>query len=255
MGIIDTHAHIYAKQFDEDAAEMIQRAKDKGLEAIFMPNIDLESVEPMLQLAKDYPDFCYPMMGLHPCDVKENYEFVLEKMKGLLQKDKYYGIGETGLDFHWDLTFKEQQKEALKVQIEWANETLLPLILHTRKSFEDTFEIVADNKSADLTGIFHCFGGSVEDAEKVFDIGFYIGIGGVLTFKKSGLDEVIKDLPLDKVLIETDSPYLAPTPYRGKRNEPAYTNLVVEKMAEVKGLSKEAVIEITSLNAKKLFGI
>lgn len=255
MGIIDTHAHIYVKQFAEDSDEMIQKAKEQGVEAIFMPNIDFNTIAPMLALANKYPNYCYPMLGLHPCDVKENYKQVLSEMKPLFEQDKYYGVGETGLDYHWDLTFKKEQKEALKIQTEWANEMELPLILHTRKSFEDTFEVVSKNKSDNLTGIFHCFGGSVEDAQKVFNIGFYIGIGGVLTFKKSGLDKVIEQLPLDKVVIETDSPYLAPTPFRGKRNEPAYTNLVVEKMTEVKGMSKEEVIEITSNNARELFGV
>lgn len=255
MPIIDTHAHLYLKQFKQDTDEVIQQAKANGVESVFLPNIDMQSIEPMLALSKKYPAYCYALLGLHPCSVKEDFEQVLEKMKPMFQKNNFYGVGETGLDYHWDVTYKDQQKEALKIQVEWANELKLPIILHTRKSFEDTYEIIAKNKTDDLTGIFHCFGGSASDAQKVIDIGFYIGIGGVVTYKNSGLEETLKHVSLDKILIETDSPYLSPVPKRGKRNEPAYTKWVVEKIADIKNISVEEVELETTLAAKKLYQI
>jgi len=255
MPIIDTHAHIYLKQFKQDTNEVIQRAKNNNVESIFLPNIDLNSIEPMLALSKKNPHYCYPLLGLHPCSVKADFEKVLEKMKPMFKQHTFYGVGETGLDYHWDVTFKDQQKEALKIQIEWANELKLPIILHTRKSFEDTYEIIAQYKTDDLTGIFHCFGGSVADAQKVTDMGFYIGIGGVVTYKNSGLDETLKHVPLDKVLIETDSPYLSPVPKRGKRNEPSYTKWVVEKIAAIKNISVKEVEQTTTQAAKTIYQI
>ena len=251
--LIDSHAHIYAKQFDNDSKEMLQNAKAAGIEKIVMPNIDLNSIESMHKLAEKYPQMCYPTMGLHPCSVKENYQNILTKMRTNFEERKYYAVGECGLDYHWDLTFKQEQIAALETQIAWANELELPLILHTRKSFEDAYDIVRSNKSSSCTGVFHCFGESVEAALKVFEMGFYIGIGGVLTFKKAGLTEVLKVLPLDKVILETDSPYLAPVPFRGKRNEPAYVKYVAELLAETKGITLNEVAEITSKNAIDLF--
>jgi len=255
MPIIDTHAHLYLKQFKQDCDAVIQNAKSKGVQSIFLPNIDLNSIEGMLALSTKYPNYCYPLLGLHPCSVNNDFEEVLEKMKPMFQQHTFYGVGEAGLDYHWDLTFKDQQKEALKIQVEWANNLKLPLILHTRKSFEDTYEIIAKYKSDHLTGIFHCFGGTAKDAEKVIEMGFYIGIGGVVTYKKSGLEETLKHVPLDKILIETDSPYLSPVPNRGKRNEPAYTQWVVEKIAQIKNIPVEEVEEITTQAAKKVYQI
>jgi len=255
MPIIDTHAHIYLKQFKEDTDDVIQRAKAGGVESIFLPNIDLDSIEPMLALAKKYPNYCYPLLGLHPCSVKDDFEQILAEMKPMFKQNTYYGVGETGLDYHWDVTYKNEQKEALKIQIEWATEMKLPLILHTRKSFEDTYEIIANHQSDDLTGIFHCFGGSATDAQKVIDVGFYIGIGGVVTYKNSGLEETLKQVPLDKILIETDSPFLSPVPKRGKRNEPAYTKWVVEKIADIKNISTEEVEQTCTHAAKMLYQI
>jgi len=255
MAIIDTHAHIYSEKFEKDEAEMISRAKKTGLEAVFLPNIDLKSVEGMMRLAKSYPNFCYPLMGLHPCSVKEDYPQVLQQMKALFAKHKFYGVGETGLDYHWELTFKAEQQEALREQIQWAIEFQLPLILHTRKSFDDTYNIVSEYKCDALRGIFHCFDGSATDAQKVIEMGFYIGIGGVVTFKNSNLNETIAATPLNKILIETDSPYLCPEPYRGKRNEPANTKYVVKKIAEIKGVNIEEVEATTTAAAKLIYGI
>lgn len=255
MAIIDTHAHIYSKQFAKDESEMIKRAKAVGVSAVFLPNIDVESIEPMMRLTETYPNYCYALMGLHPCSVKEDYEEVLQQMKPLFAKHKFYGVGETGLDYHWDLTFKEQQKAALREQINWAIEFELPLILHTRKSFENTYQIVHEYKCEQLKGIFHCFGGSATDAEKVIDMGFYIGLGGVVTFKNSNLNETIEASPLNKILIETDSPYLCPEPYRGKRNEPSNTKYVVKKIAEIKNISIQEVEDTTTAAAKLIYGL
>jgi len=255
MAIIDTHAHIYLDQFAQDEAKMIIRARQIGLEAIFLPNIDLKSIAPMLRLTEAYPNFCYALMGLHPCSVKEDYAAVLQQMKPLFAKHKFYGIGETGLDYHWDLTFKQQQQAALREQIQWAIEFDLPLILHTRKSFEETYEIVSEYKCEKLRGIFHCFSGSAADAKKVIDLGFYIGIGGVVTFKNSNLDNTVMATPLDKILIETDSPYLSPVPYRGKRNEPSYTKYVVGKIATIKNISMKEVELTTTAAAKTIYNL
>jgi len=255
MAIIDTHAHIYSEKFEKDEAEMISRAKKTGLEAVFLPNIDLKSIEGMMRLTKSYPNFCYPLMGLHPCSVNEDYPQVLQQMKALFAKHKFYGVGETGLDYHWELTFKAEQQEALREQIQWAVEFKLPLILHTRKSFDDTYNIVSEYKCDALRGIFHCFDGSATDAQKVIELGFYIGIGGVVTFKNSNLNETIAATPLNKILIETDSPYLCPEPYRGKRNEPANTKYVVKKITEIKGVNIEEVEATTTAAAKLIYGI
>jgi len=255
MPIIDTHAHIYLKQFKDDTGAMISRAKEAGLSSVFMPNIDLESIQPMLKLVEEYPGFCYPMLGLHPCSAKEDFERVLAKMKPMFEQHKFYGVGETGLDYHWDLTFADAQKQALITQIEWANDLQLPLILHTRKAFEDTYNLVAKNKSETLTGIFHCFGDDATAAKKVIDLGFYVGIGGVVTYKNSGLDETLKSVPLEKILIETDSPYLSPVPKRGKRNEPSYTKWIVEKIADIKNVPVQEVETVTSQAAKTLYNI
>lgn len=255
MAIIDTHAHIYDKQFEQDEVKMIKRAKNAGVSAVFLPNTGLDTIEPMLRLTETYPDYCYALMGLHPCSVKEDYKEVLQQMKPLFAQHKFYGVGETGLDYHWDLTFKKEQQLALRQQVEWAIEFELPLILHTRKSLEDTYNIVNEYKCDKLKGIFHCFGGSATDAEKVIDIGFYIGIGGVVTFKNSTLKETIEATPLNKILIETDSPYLCPEPYRGSRNEPSNTKYVVKKIAEIKDISIEEVETTTTEAAKLIYGL
>ncbi len=253
---IDTHTHLFSDQFKEDVDEVIEKAISRGVKRFYLPNVDTNSVERMNYLADRYPDNCFPMIGLHPCSVKENFEEELKILKKELDSERtFFGIGEIGLDYHWDLTFKDQQKEALKVQIQWAKETKLPIILHTRESFDDTLEIVQSLNDENLSGIFHCFTGSVEEANKVFELeNFYVGIGGVITFKNSGLDKIVAQLPMDKVLLETDSPYLAPTPYRGKRNESTYIPEIAAKVAEAQNLTLEMVAKTTSENALKLFG-
>lgn len=253
MKLIDTHTHLYAKQFDEDRAEMIQRAFEKGVQQFYLPNIDSESIEAMLDLEAAYPGKCFAMMGLHPCSVKENYEEELALVKEWLYKRPFCAVGEIGIDLYWDKTFFEQQKKAFFQQIEWAVDLDIPIVIHSRESTDIIIELLKEVKQEKLRGIFHCFGGSVEQAEAIIDLGFLLGIGGVLTFKKSGLDKTMESISLDHVVLETDSPYLAPTPFRGKRNESAYVRLVAEKLAEVKGIPLMEVAEKTSANALTLF--
>lgn len=251
--LIDTHTHLYVPQFDEDREEMLQRAINNGVERFYLPNIDSTSIEAMLDLEAKHPQNCFAMMGLHPCSVKENYQEELAIVKSWLDKRPFAAVGEIGLDLHWDTTFFEQQKEAFRTQIRWAKDLEIPIVIHSRKSTKEAIEIVREEKDERLTGIFHCFGDGLEEAKEIIDLGFYLGIGGVLTFKKSGLDKTLKELDLQHIVLETDSPYLAPTPYRGKRNESAYVRIIAQKLADVKGVSLESVCEITSKNALSVF--
>lgn len=252
-GWIDTHAHLYAKQFDNDREEMLQRAIGSGVQRFYLPNIDSGSIAGMLELEAAHPDRCFAMMGLHPCSVKENYKEELALVKSWLDKRSFCAVGEIGIDLYWDKTFFEQQKEAFRTQIAWAKALDLPIVIHARDSLEEILEIVTEEKDERLRGIFHCFGGSVEQAERIQDLGFLMGIGGVLTFKKSGLDQVLKEVPLESLVMETDAPYLAPVPYRGKRNESGYIPDIGARLAEVKGVSMEEVCAATTKNALKLF--
>lgn len=252
--LIDTHTHLYADAFAEDSDAMMQRAFAAGVDKVFLPNIDEASVPGMEALVAQYPGQVYAMMGLHPCSVGADVAAVLDRLEAQLHAGVYAGIGETGLDYYWDMTYQAQQKLSLARHIDWAKQWKLPIILHTRDAFEDTYDMIAAAHDETLTGIFHCFSGSVEEAEKVLALdGFYLGIGGVLTFKNSGLDKVVAELPLERLVLETDSPYLAPTPHRGKRNESAYLRLVAEKLAAVKGLPLSTVAEVTTANALKVF--
>ncbi|MBT4775866.1 MAG: TatD family hydrolase [Crocinitomicaceae bacterium] len=255
MNLTDTHSHLYAKEFKDDLDESIQRCLDDGVERIFLPNIDLESIEPMLALEEAYPSNCFAMMGLHPCSVKENFEKDLSLIKDWLTKRDFAAIGEIGIDLYWDSSLLKQQQTAFIKQIEWAKELKKPIIIHTRNSFNEIFEILDDLNDDHLSGIFHCFSGNIEQATRAIDYGnFWLGIGGVLTFKNAGLDHVVKDIDLSRLVLETDSPYLAPTPYRGKRNESSYLKLIATKLAEVKNVSLEEIAQITTANSKKIFG-
>lgn len=254
MNWIDTHTHLYTEEFDKDRAEVMQRAFEQGITRIYLPAIDRQYTAAMESLKDDYPGKVFCMAGLHPCSVKENFKHELDEIEGALQNKDYAGIGETGLDFYWDTTFKKQQIESLHIHIAWALQYDKPLILHTRNSIDEAIEIVQSYKNKPLRGIFHCFGGSLEQAEKIIATGFYLGIGGVLTFKNSGLDKVVRDLDLANMVLETDSPYLAPAPYRGKRNESSYILLIGQKLADIKEISLEHVAELTSANAGKLYG-
>ena len=253
--MIDTHAHIYADEFDVDREMVISRAKTAGVNRILMPAIDTETHEKMLLLEKDHPEYCISMMGLHPCSVKSSYKDELKVIEGYFSKRKFVAVGETGLDFYWDLTFKDQQYEAFHQQAEWALHYNIPLVIHSRNSTDECIEVVRQHQKGKLKGVFHCFSGTAEQAKKIVDLGFYLGIGSVLTFKNSGLDKVIADIDLSNIVLETDAPYLAPVPYRGKRNECAYILYVAQKLAELRVVPVSDIDSITSNNASELFGL
>lgn len=259
---IDSHAHLYVKEFDEDIEPVVKRCIEENVQKVVLPNIDLSSLERVKKLTTAHPNIFYPTVGLHPCDVKEDYAQVLEEIKTwAYNPEKFFGrkicaIGETGLDFYWDITHKNQQIEALKIQIEWAKELQLPIILHTRSSTQETIDLVRAYNDDHLHGVFHCFSGTLDEAEQILELGnFYLGVDGPLTYKNSVLPEIFKTIPLEKILLETDSPYLPPTPYRGKRNESSYLPLIGKKLAEVKGCSIEEVQLVTSKNTTDLFGL
>lgn len=253
MEFIDTHAHIYLDPFTEDLELMLQRAKDQGVSAIYLPNIDGASINDMLELEAAWPDHCASMIGLHPCSIKEDFEIELMVMEDWLKRRTFAGIGETGTDLYWDKTFREQQVEALTVQVGWARKFSLPIILHSRDSLDLSIHVIEKCHTTGLTGIFHCFTGSPDQAKRIIDLGFYLGIGGVVTFKNSGLDILLKNIPLTYIVLETDSPYLAPAPFRGKRNEPSYLPVIAERLAEVYKTSIEEIAKITTNNARKIF--
>ncbi len=239
--IVDTHTHIFVEQFDKDRAEVIQRAKDVGVEKFVLPNIDSTSIERLNKTVAEYPDEMLPLMGLHPTSVKENWQEELEIIKQELDNGKYYGIGEIGIDLYWDKTFLKQQKEVFQTQLQWAKQKKLPVSIHIRDAFDEVFEIVEQEKSLDLRGVFHCFTGTLAQAKHAVDLGFHLGIGGVVTFKNGKIDKFLDQIPPHKLVVETDAPWLAPTPYRGKRNEPAYIDLVVQKLADIYQMKREEI--------------
>lgn len=253
MNLIETHAHIYSKKFDSDRDQVIEDIRNAGVERVYMPNVDVETIDAMLECEQKYPDLCIPMMGLHPCDVKEDFHEQLKVMEDWLNKRPFAAVGEIGLDLYWDKTFFEQQKEALRIQISWAKKMELPVVLHCRESMDETIEIIKEEQDGNLKGIFHCFTGSVSQAKEIIDLGFLLGIGGVATFKNGGLDKVIPEIGLESLVLETDAPYLAPVPNRGKRNSPAYLPLIAEKIGDYLSISKEEVAKKTKLNALNLF--
>lgn len=254
MRFIDTHTHLFSEAFDEDRNEVVVRAIEGGVHKMLLPNIDTETIEPMHQLCRHFPENCFPMMGLHPGSVDGRWKEKLEVIRDYLYAGKYIAVGEIGIDLYWDRTFEDQQKEVFRRQVGWAKELGLPIVIHSREAFNEIFEIIDELHDESLRGVFHCFTGTTEQAMKIREYGtFMIGIGGVLTFKKSGLDEVVKTIPMELILLETDAPYLAPDPYRGKRNESAYLTLVAEKLAEIKRIKTEEVAMITSKNAMELF--
>ena len=257
MQFIDTHSHLYSSQFDEDRTQAINDAISAGVSTILLPNISSEYTKGMLEVCGEFPENCFPMMGLHPCDVNEdNIEGELLHVEQELAKGKYIAVGEIGLDLYWDKTKLEIQKKAFIHQIELAKKYKLPIAIHVRDSFAEAIEIIEKLNDENLRGVFHCFTGSVEDAQRVINLGgFYLGIGGVLTFKNSGLDKTIAKIELQNLILETDAPYLAPAPFRGKRNESKYIVNIAEKLAEVQQIDIEDVARITTLNAKKLFGL
>ncbi|MCB0804619.1 MAG: TatD family hydrolase [Bacteroidales bacterium] len=253
MTFTDTHTHLYLNAFDDDRLEVVQRAIDQQVKYMLLPNIDSSSTEPLLNLCKAFPGNCFPMMGLHPTSVKENYKEELELVAKQLDNKSFIAIGEIGIDLYWEKKFRIQQEEAFRFQIELSLEKKLPIVIHSRESFKEIFEVLEDYRNSGLKGVFHCFTGDEEQAEKAIGLGFYLGIGGVVTFKNSGLDKVISNIDMKHLLLETDSPFLAPMPYRGKRNESSYINLVASKLSQVKNTSREEIAMITTQNAKNLF--
>lgn len=253
--MIDTHAHIYASEFDADRDDVVKRALAQGIDKILLPNIDLDSIEPMLKTEAKYPQICRPMMGLHPCYVDGNVKQTLDIIHAWFEKHRFIAVGEIGIDLYWDKTYKAEQEMAFITQLNWAKEMKLPVVIHTRDSIEETLTLLAQEQDGSLSGVFHCFGGSVEEAKAINDLGFHLGLGGVSTFKNGGMDKVIPHLNMDYVILETDCPYLAPVPHRGKRNEPAYTSLVAQRVAELRDISVEQVDSLTTHNATTLFAL
>ena len=249
----DTHAHLYAEQFDADRSEMLQRAIEGNIRKFYLPNIDSTSIDAMLRLESDYPEHCFAMMGLHPCSVHANVKEELRIVERWLGRRTFCAVGEIGIDLHWDTTYFEEQKKAFITQLNWAKELNIPIVIHCRKSMDIVIDIVRQEKTEKLRGIFHCFGGSIEQAEAIIDLDFYLGIGGVVTYKKSGLDKTLEKISLEHVVLETDSPYLAPVPYRGKRNESSYIQHIATKIASIKQISVEELDTITTENARKIF--
>lgn len=254
MFLIDTHAHVYLPEFEVDRKKVFEQADKEGVIKIFLPAIDSETHTQMLELEKDFPELFVAMMGLHPCSVKENYKEELKIVRNYLEMRPFKAVGEIGLDFYWDKTFTEQQFSAFHQQIEWALEFDIPIVIHSRNSIEECIDVVSGYQKGKLKGVFHCFSGNTEQAQKIIDLGFYLGIGGVVTFKNSGLDKVMEMVSIENIVLETDSPYLAPVPFRGKRNEPAYLKFIVEKLAELKKMNVEQVAAATTSNAVCLFG-
>jgi len=255
MIFIDSHTHLYLDEFNTDRQTVVNRAIADGIKYMMLPAIDKSTFDSMMQLTKDFPQNCLPMIGLHPTSVEDNYMEELDFVENELEKNKYVAVGEIGIDLYWDKTYAEQQNYAFRKQLNLAKNHDLPVAIHTRDSFDDVYKIVKEEQDGSLKGVFHCFTGDLEVAKKIIDLNFYMGIGGIVTFKNSGQDKVVKDIPLESILLETDSPFLTPTPYRGKRNESAYIKLIASKIAEVKEVSLESVANITSLNSMSLFGI
>jgi TatD DNase family protein len=250
MRLIDTHAHIYLEDFDADRELIIQKAIESGIDTIIMPAIDAATHPQMLLVEATFPQ-CTAMMGLHPCSVKENFEAELDIVQDYLQQRSFVAIGEIGLDFYWDTTFTQQQYQAFETQVQWALQYDLPIVIHSRNAMDECIAVV--KKYPGLRGVFHCFSGTVEQAQQTIELGFLLGIGGVVTYKNAGLDKVIAAIGIDKLVLETDAPYLAPVPFRGKRNESSYLQAITGKIASVTGHTIEEIANITTENAKKLF--
>ena len=253
MKLIDTHSHIYLSEFAEDRSEIFERAEKEGVRKVLLPAIDSSTHGDMIGLETANEESCAAMMGVHPCSVKENFEDELKIARDYLEKRSFIAVGEIGLDFYWDKTFTKEQYAAFHQQIEWALEFDLPIVIHSRNSTDECISVVKEHQKGNLKGVFHCFSGDTDQAKKIIDLGFYMGIGGVVTFKNAGLDKVMENINLEHIVLETDAPYLAPVPFRGKRNEPSYLKYVVEKLAVIKNVSIDRIAEITTANAGKLF--
>lgn len=255
MILTDTHTHLYSELFDVDRNESIQNALNEGVSRFFVPAIDASYTQKMLDLESQYPDHVFLMTGLHPTHVKENYKAELEHILTQLEQKKYCAIGEIGIDLYWDKTFLKEQQEAFITQIRWAKERKLPIAIHARESFDEIFEILETEKSPDLRGVLHCFTGNLQQAHQALDYNMMLGIGGVVTFKNGKIDQFLHEIPLEHILLETDAPYLAPVPHRGKRNESSYLKLVALKLAEIYQTDLPTIAHITTENSKRLFGV
>ena len=255
MIITDTHTHLYSEAFDEDRDAMVQRALDSGVERFFIPAIDSSYTQRMLDLESDYPGKVFLMMGLHPTHVKENYKDELAHVEQLLSQRNFYAVGEIGIDLYWDKTFLREQQDAFVYQIRLAKKHKLPIVIHCRESFDEIFEILEQEQDENLFGIFHCFTGTMEQAEKAISYNMKLGIGGVVTFKNGKIDQFLNQIDLEHIVLETDSPYLSPIPYRGKRNESSYITNVLDKLSEIYGKSQKEIAKITTENSKTVFGV
>jgi len=255
MRLIDTHTHLYLDYFDSDRAETVRRAIETGVDTLLLPNIDADSIKPLMKMKDDFPEICHSMMGLHPSSVNKDYERELTFIHGELMKGGHVAVGEIGIDLYWDKTYLEQQEHALEIQLDWAHEFGLPFVIHMRESYHEIIMVINSKPRAGLEGVFHCFTGSLEQAREITGMGFHLGIGGVLTYKNSGLPFVLEQIDPQWVILETDSPYLTPMPHRGKRNESSYLTLLLPILAQLWSTTEEDVAEITTENAKRLFKI
>ncbi|SIS81835.1 TatD DNase family protein [Zobellia uliginosa] len=255
MILTDTHTHLYSEAFDEDREAVIEKAMALGVKRFFIPAIDSTYTEAMFELEKSHPENIFLMMGLHPTHVKESYKEELRHVGEMLAQRKFYAVGEIGMDLYWDKTFLKEQQEAFRTQIQLAKKYKLPIVIHCRDAFDEVFEVLESEKDDGLYGVFHCFTGNLEQAQKAIGYNMMLGIGGVVTFKNGKIDTFLAEIPLKNIVLETDSPYLAPVPYRGKRNESAYLMQVVEKLADLYGLPTETVAELTTENSKRVFGV
>ena len=255
MILVDTHTHLYLEQFDEDREQVVEQAINEGIKYMLLPNIDSESLHAMKELNRQFPENCLPMMGLHPTSVNENYEKELELVEKEHAENNYLAVGEIGMDLYWDKTFIQQQRDALRRQLRLAKKLHLPVSIHTRDAFDEIFEIVTEELTDELKGVFHCFTGTIDEANKIIKTGFKMGIGGVVTFKNSKLPEVVKEISLDHFVLETDAPFLTPMPFRGKRNQSSYLTFIADKMAEIKECDINEVADITTKNASEIFNL
>ncbi len=253
--LIDTHSHIYSEDFNDDIDEVLQNAYNNDVKKIILPNIDTGTIKRLVDLSNSYPHICYPLMGLHPTSVSKDYREELKAVEYWLDKHKFYGIGETGIDLYWDRTHLKEQQEAFRYQVKLAKSKQLPVVIHVRDSFQEVYNIVHEEQDGTLKGIFHCFSGSYEEAQKIIDVNFLIGTGGVITFKNGNLVDVLKKIDLKHLVLETDAPYLAPEPKRGRRNESSYLVFIAQKLAEIYQIPLKEVADITTANARNLFGI
>jgi TatD DNase family protein len=255
MVLTDTHTHLYYETDPESLAALMQRSLDNEVTRLFLPNVDVASIPLVMNLAALYPEHCFPMLGLHPCDVKETYKEELASIYAAIPAQKIYAIGEIGIDLYWDKTTLANQIEAFETQINWAKDLNLPIVIHCREAFEEVYALLLKHRDEKLRGIFHCFNGTLDQAHNIIELGFYLGIGGVVTYKNAGLDAVVAQIPLENLVLETDSPYLPPAPFRGKPNESSYLVHIAQKVADLHQISIEELARITTENSSKIFGI